>query len=463
MNNEKSTKTVSARRLWDSYLELLHKEGIAAPYDRWHIIRAENYIKAIPDRILDEHLPDDVNKYLSHLGRQGGINDWQFRQSVNAIQKLFKLVGVSWFNEVDWQFWLDSSKNLTPDHPTIARSIERPKKLESPAATKTIKNHPPASPADLIEKMTTVIRQRNYSIRTESAYRSWVERFITFLGTRKVDTAGAKEVTAYLQTLAVERNVAASTQNQALNALVFFFTQALEQPLGDLGIFSRAKRPKRLPIVLSREEVALLLNGMTGTHHLMASLLYGTGMRLMECLRLRAQDIDFQYQQILVRDGKGQKDRVTPLPRKLAQPLRSHLAKVQNMHGEDLQKGWGEVHLPNALAIKYPNAAKEWGWQYVFPSGRLSVDPRSGITRRHHLHENSLQKAIKQASGQVGLVKRVNCHALRHSFATHLLDSGYDIRTVQELLGHSDVSTTMIYTHVLNRGGHGVQSPLDGL
>ena len=243
----------------------------------------------------------------------------------------------------------------------------------------------------------------------------------------------------------------------------FFYSQALEQPLGVLGSFIRAKRPQRLPVVLTRGEVLRLLDQLEGTYRLMASLLYGTGMRLMECLRLRVKDVDFAYRQIVVRDGKGQKDRVTPLPDKLIEPLRAHLEQVKVLHEADLSQGNGEVFLPSALARKYPNAAREWGWQYVFPSGRLSVDPRSGAIRRHHLHENGLQKAVKQAATVARLTKPANCHALRHSFATHLLETGYDIRTVQELLGHSDVSTTMIYTHVLNRGGKGVVSPLDAI
>ena len=230
-----------------------------------------------------------------------------------------------------------------------------------------------------------------------------------------------------------------------------------------MSSFVRAKRPKRLPVVLSQSEVARLLEQMRGKQWLMSSLLYGTGMRLMDCVRLRIQDIDFEYRQILIRDSKGKKDRVVPLPVRLVEDIKTHLVEVRCLHQEDLEKGFGEVYLPDALAIKYPNAVGEWEWQYVFPSTRLSVDPLTGKTRRHHIHENGLQKAIKKAAGQAGLTKKVNCHCLRHSFATHLLEKGYDIRTVQELLGHANVSTTMIYTHVLNRGGMGVRSPLDDL
>jgi len=272
---------------------------------------------------------------------------------------------------------------------------------------------------------------------------------------------GAGQVKAFLQALAVVGRVAASTQNQALNALVFFYDQVLEQPLGELGAFARAKRPQRLPVVLSRDEVMRLLTGLHGMHATMGALLYGTGMRLMECVRLRVKDVDFGYGQIVVRDGKGQKDRVVPLPVRLVEPLRAHLEKMRGLHRDDLVLGAGAVFLPDALARKYPNAAREWGWQYVFPASRLAADPRDGTVRRHHLHETSLQKAVRAATRAAGIEKPVSCHALRHSFATHMLEGGYDIRTVQELLGHSDVKTTMIYTHVLNRGGLGVVSPLD--
>lgn len=230
----------------------------------------------------------------------------------------------------------------------------------------------------------------------------------------------------------------------------------LNESLEELGDFARAKRPKRLPVVLERSEVRRLLQSMEGVSGLMAALLYGTGMRLMECVRLRVQDVDFSYRQLVIRDGKGQKDRVVPLPQRLEEPLREQLARVERLHQEDKESGFGEVFLPDALSKKWPNAPTEWIWQYAFPSGRLSVDPRSGKTRRHHIHENGLQKAVKAAALSAGITKKVNCHCLRHSFATHLLESGYDIRTVQELLGHADVSTTMIYTHVLNRGGRGL-------
>ena len=279
--------------------------------------------------------------------------------------------------------------------------------------------------------------------------------------TGKCRTFHPADIEQYLDHLAVDGKVAASTQNLALNALVFLFKEVLEKPLDDLK-FSRAKRTKRLPTVLTRAEVKALLEHMQGVYRLMAGLLYGTGMRLMEGVRLRIKDVDFGYRLITVRDGKGAKDRVVPLPERFLNELERHLAAVKAQHEADLATGFGEVYLPEALARKYPNAAREWGWQYVFPSSKLAQDPRSGRVRRHHVHEVSLQRAIRTAAQEADIPKPVTSHALRHSFATHLLEAGYDIRTVQELLGHADVSTTMIYTHVLNRPGlPPVMSPAD--
>jgi integron integrase len=274
---------------------------------------------------------------------------------------------------------------------------------------------------------------------------------------------GAAEVEAFLTHLAVQGNVAASTQNQALSALLFLYREVLQIELPWLDNVVRAKRPQRLPVVLTRNEVRAVLDRMTGVYGLMASILYGTGMRLMECVRLRVKDVDFERGEILIRDGKGAKDRVTMLPGSLASVLQAHLQQRRALFEDDARQGRAAVYLPDALARKYPDAPTEWGWQYVFPSGSFSVDPRGGIERRHHLDEKLLQRAMKKAVQATGMAKLATPHTLRHSFATHLLDSGYDIRTVQELLGHSDVSTTMIYTHVLNRGGKGVVSPMDRL
>jgi integron integrase len=320
----------------------------------------------------------------------------------------------------------------------------------------------PNPKARLLDQVREVLRLKHYSIRTEEAYVQWIKRFIFFHGKRHPKEMGAREIEAFLTDLAVRGKVAASTQNQALNALVFLYREVLHVELGEFSAV-RAKRPERLPVVLTKAEASRLLAAMKpGTIGLMVRLLYGTGMRLMECVRLRVKDVMFEENQIMVRDGKGGKDRVTMLPSSLKAELETHLERVKLLHQSDLKAGGGEVYLPDALARKYPQAPREWGWQYVFPAAQLSRDPRSGKIRRHHASETSLQRALKEAVRLAGITKPASCHSLRHSFATRLLESGYDIRTVQELLGHKDVSTTQIYTHVMQKPGIGVRSPLDG-
>lgn len=313
----------------------------------------------------------------------------------------------------------------------------------------------------LLDRLRDILRTRHYSIRTEVAYLGWVDRYIRFHGMRHPGELGAPELEAFLTHLAVKRDVAASTQNQAASAILFLYREVLGLNLPWLEGVTRAKKPKRLPVVLSTEEVAAVLDALEGTTALMGRLLYGSGLRLMECVRLRVKDVDFRRGEILVREAKGNKDRVTMLPQRLVEPLQRHLRRVKLLHEEDVMAGHGRVWLPHALAVKKPGAPLEWGWQYVFPSARLSVDPRSGVVRRHHVDEKALQRAIKRALVKAGIAKPATTHSLRHSFATHLLERGHDIRTVQELLGHADVTTTQIYTHVLNRGGLGVRSPLD--
>ena len=317
-----------------------------------------------------------------------------------------------------------------------------------------------ASPK-LLDQVRQAIRRKHYSIRTEDAYVNWIRRFILFHNKRHPAQMGKLEIESFLTDLAVNGKVAASTQNQAFSALLFLYKEVLQIELDGNIQASRAKAPQHLPVVLSREETRRLLGEMNGIYLLMAQILYGCGLRLMECVRLRIKDLDFELHQIVVRDGKGEKDRLTLLPESLTANLERHLRHVRLIYEDDLQDGFGNVYLPFALERKYPNAAHEWGWQWVFPASKRSVDPRSGIERRHHVDESGLQKAIRAAARKAGLVKPVGPHTLRHCFATHLLEAGYDIRTVQELLGHKDVSTTMIYTHVLNRGPQAVRSPLD--
>ncbi len=318
-----------------------------------------------------------------------------------------------------------------------------------------------SSAPKLLDQVRDAVRTLHYSIRTEQAYVNWIRQFILFHNKRHPRDMGADEVQSFLTYLAARRNVSASTQNQALAAILFLYKQVLKTELDWLDQFQRAKKPKRLPVVFTRHEISRLLNCLDGQSLLMANLLYGSGLRLMECLRLRVADIDFDQSQLFVREGKGQKDRVTVLPQKLKEPLRLQLAQVRELHHRDLAAGYGSVFLPQALAKKYPHAGREWSWQYVFPATKRSVDPRSGEFRRHHQDASVLQRAVKQAVRAADIHKAGSCHTLRHSFATHLLESGTDIRTIQELLGHQDVSTTMIYTHVINRGAQGVVSPID--
>lgn len=336
----------------------------------------------------------------------------------------------------------------------------------------------------LLDQARDILRARHYSYRTEQAYIDWIRRYILFHNKRHPLEMGAPEVQAFLIHLAAEHNVSASTQNQAISALLFLYREVLQKEI-DPVLLTTAKRSERLPTVLTRQEVLQIINHLTGVYKLMAQLLYGSGLRLMECLRLRVKDIDFDYRAITIRDGKGEKDRIVPLPATVLPDLRRQIERVRLLHEEDLAAGYGEVYLPYALAEKYPHAARELGWQYLFPASRLAVDPRppstggrlplpsasiavgesraggEGPLRRHHLDPSALQRAIKEAVRKSRITKRVTAHTFRHSFATHLLQTGYDIRTVQELLGHKDVRTTMIYTHVLQRGGLAVKSPLD--
>jgi len=313
----------------------------------------------------------------------------------------------------------------------------------------------------LLDQVRAAARLHHLSLRTEQAYVGWVRRYVRFHGTRHPADLGAEEVRSFLSHLATERNVAASTQNQALAALLFLYRAVLQQPLPKIEGLQSARRPARLPTVLRREEVRAVLRELDGTMAIIGALLYGAGLRLMDALRLRIKDIDLELRALTIREGKGAKDRITVLPDSVIPALRQHLEQVRRLHQRDLATGHGEVHLPHALARKYPNAARSWEWQYAFPAPRLSVDPRSGVVRRHHLSRSAVQKAVTAAVRRARIAKRASCHTLRHSFATHLLEDGYDIRTVQELLGHQDVRTTMIYTHVLNRGGRAVRSPLD--
>lgn len=316
-------------------------------------------------------------------------------------------------------------------------------------------------PASGWGKVREVARLRHLSLKTEESYLQWIKRFWYFHGKRKLRTLGAQEIRAFLSYLAVDQHVSASTQNQAFSAILFLYRDVLKMEMPNIDGVERAKQIRKLPVVFTQREARAVLSFISGTNRIMAGILYGSGLRIMECLRLRAKDVDFARLQLTIRQGKGAKDRLTMLPKSLVEPLQLQLTKVKAIHDQDLAEGFGAVYLPDALDRKYPQAAQSWGWQYVFPANQRSVDPRSGAVRRHHASETGLRRAVNAAIRKAGIVRAASCHTFRHSFATHLLEAGYDIRTIQELLGHKDVKTTQIYTHVLNRSKLGVVSPLD--
>ncbi len=452
----------SISRFWDKYIAKTIACEVPVGARQWYVKHVEAFIKTRNGKRLAMVTSAELETYLEEIGRKHNIVDWKFRQVVDALRILFcELVNLPSLEDFNWQMWMDSSKDLPAGHATIARtsSIVNDNKTNRGSAELSACRQ---AFSDFFERLVKVIRVRAYSIRTEQAYSDWLARFIIFSDIKKEDDFTADRISIYLEYLAINRNVAVSTQAQALNALVFFYKHVLKLEIESAIEFQRAKKPKRLPVVLSRKEIIRLLNGINNPlHHLIASLMYGTGLRLMECMRLRVTDVDFEFMQVVVREGKGKKDRVVPLPETLVSSLHEQIRKVSILHEKDVEAGFGEVKLPGALARKYKNAAKELRWQYLFPSMKLSSDPQSGKVMRHHVHESGVQKSIKKSADNNDITKKVSSHCLRHSFATHLLGSGYDIRTVQELLGHADVSTTMIYTHVLNKGGRGVKSPLD--
>ncbi len=455
---------------WDQFYTILLKNNIPQKQHHYYIKRIEQLLLFIKNdcssgqeynRDSDNLItPEFISHFLQDIDRRFELSSWQFRQLLHALKLfLISLYHFSWAKEFDWGYWQDAAQKLPDNHASVARDYtELPTQFHSPEqpVSKTISE----SQQTLLDKLVYVLRAGNYAIRTEKTYADWVQRFLQFNSGVSMSELNDDHARLYLEYLAVERRVASNTQSVVLNALVFLFRKVLDRPL-DVSGFKLANRPRKLPVVLTTGEIRSLLGQMNGLYGLLAGLQYGTGMRLMEVIRLRVQDIDVGYQQIVIRNAKGNKDRLVPLPECYQAQLLAQIESVSGLHDLALKNGYGEVYLPDALNRKYPNAAKELRWQYLFPASRLSTDPRSGAVRRHHIHETSLQKKIKQATTQARILKRVSSHTLRHSFATHLLENGYDIRTVQELLGHSDVSTTMIYTHVMNKPGLAVRSPAD--
>ena len=414
----------------------------------------KTFISSLNNKPLIKSDFNDIFKFVELLENSQTILPYQIRQALDSLFILFTQI-----LKYPWAFKWPAGlcKKMSPPSNNSFETIA-PKPDQKVSISQICQIH-----SNLLSKMKNNIRTMHYSIRTEKSYLDWIQRFLCFHHPIDSSKINAQHVSEFLEYLAVSRKVSASTQNQALNAISFLATNVLHLDFSNKLQFSKARKSKRLPAVLNKKQVKALLENLDGIYALMASLVYGTGMRLRECLRLRVKDIDLEKDIIIIREGKGAKDRVTPLPTRFKEKLLLQLEHARSLHLEDLEKGLGETSLPDAIARKYPNAAKEWPWQFVFPSPRLSLDPESHKIRRHHIHENSFQKAVKTAAKSLELPSGTSIHTLRHSFATHLLEAGYDIRTVQELLGHSDVSTTMIYTHVMNRPGITIKSPADDL
>jgi len=460
----------SVSLFWDKFISKTRSYGVRQHAAYWYVRHAEAYIKWAKGEQLSLHTSKRLESYLNMKCGSPRLQGWQFQQIVLALEILFKdMVKASWAGSFAWDLWrskvddgrLDRQRNAVTlvDSEYIKQQLQERSDGSASLFAKVFEIY-----SEYINELITAIRMNHYSLKTEQAYLNWVLRLITFTEFKSPDTYDETTLRRFLEYLVVDRAVSSSTQAQALCALVFFYKQVIKFELSDDIKFLRSKKPKRLPVVLSRLEVKSLLEEIQNEQFLlMTKLLYGCGMRLMECVRLRVQDIDFAYKKIVIRQAKGNKDRVVPVPVLVFDELQNQISKIEAQHRSDLAQGYGRVYIPESLSRKYPNAEKELRWQYVFSSSVISKDPRSGIYKRHHIHESSLQKTIKRASFHAGIHKRVSSHVLRHSFATHLLESGSDIRTVQELLGHADVSTTMIYTHVLNKPGVSVNSPLDSL
>jgi integron integrase len=448
-----------AQAFWNRYFSVLTVFRIPEKSHPWYQRHVEQFIAFFPDTRLQNRTAEDIQKWFETLGRQQQIADWQFRQKVDALRLLYgHLLHSEWAINFDWDFWSLGSRHLEADHSSITRTYEMIDKNVTEKKSYLAREFP-----ELYRRFLVAIRIPEYSINTEKSYLGWINRFLAFHSSRLPESLSETDIASFLEHLALIRKVAGATQAQALNAIVFFFTRVQDKPLGDIGPFQRPNRSRHIPVVLDAGEVTRLLNQVSGMKSLMIQLMYGSGMRVSECVRLRILDIDFSYQQIVIRAGKGNKDRIVPMPGSVIAALQEQIETIRVMHERDCRAGYGAVFMPTALARKYPNAESELRWQFLFPASRPGQDPRTGIIRRHHLHQSVLQKSISKAARDAGILKRITSHTLRHSFATHLLESGADIRTVQELLGHSDVKTTMIYTHVLNKGGNAVKSPLDRL
>ena len=450
------------KHFWNNYLSTLSEDQIKPSLHTWYVRHCESFIRGNEDTRLKQHTKESISAYLSELINADQKKAWQKKQAIDALRLLFKSIHAPLYKEIDWDYWKSSCQDLGKEHDTNYRStysVVIPVKLSS-------------SPLDAAQQITVseeinrlriAIRRKNHSIRTEKTYATWVQQFLKFSIPEAATEIGPQSVLDFLEYLAIQRGVAPGTQSLALNAISFYFKNVLGKEIGDISQFVRARPREKLPIILTRDEVSTVLSELSGVRWLVVSLLYGAGLRIMEAIRLRVQDIDFGYSQIIVRDAKGNKERVVPLPAKSIQAMKDHLIGVKEQHEDDLGQGFGRVYMPPGLVKKYGQSANQWVWQYVFPSLKLSVDPRSNIVRRHHINESTIQRCVRELSRKLEINKRVTCHTFRHSYATHLLERGMDIRTIQSLLGHKDVATTMIYTHLADFSQGKTSSPLDDL
>ena len=454
--------SATRQRFIERITQLPIKPAARDYYVRW----AESWTKARGNRS-----PEHTTAFFQALGRSTHLADWQFRQAVDAARILAcDVLAIPWASSFHWQNLSDQARSLEPHHRTIAReaipvsAIPTPPKPVGDTRSPANPPAPEADPSSLIDSLRRAIRLKNLAVATEETYVSCISRYARFcmerLGTTP-EAAGIAAITTYLDHLALEKNVAPATQHQALNAIAFLTKNVFGIPEFTLDRFTPARGPRRPPTVMTRDEVRRVVNHLDHPWQLAANLMYGSGLRLMECMKLRIQDLDFGQGTITIHDGKGGKHRVVPLPVSLEKRLSQHIEKLKETHLQDLASGAGDCHMPEALLRKWPNATRMWPWQWLFPAATLSPHPRTGRFARYHLHDDSMARQFRDAVGKVPLNKRVTCHTLRHSFATHLLESGTDIRTVQNLLGHADVSTTMIYLHVMKRPGAGAPSPLD--
>ncbi|MDB9822204.1 site-specific integrase [Deltaproteobacteria bacterium] len=443
-------KTNDVNKFWVRFRDSVIQYGVPDTYADWYVKWGQKFAVSIKGRPLRQRTGNDIEHFLSNLSSRKNVGKWQVEQAREALHILY--------NDYLQLPVLLSESNKHDQYKNNPKSAHMGERFKDNLSRKTeiIKSH-----KKLIEKIQKEIRYRHYSIRTEQTYIDWVIRFLIFFNSVSPENLGPNDIRQYLDYLANDRKVAASTQNQALNAIVFLYTQVLKRDAGDFSEFVRARRHRKVPVVLTRQEMSLLMDQLDGTIRLMSGLLYGAGLRIMECIRLRIKEVDFAQDQIVVRNGKGKKDRITILPEKYKDPLKKQVNDAKALFMKDLENGFDGVYIWPSFERKMSGAAKDWIWQYVFPASNLSIDPRSGKVRRHHVDPSTLRRTIKNAARSAGLSKQVSPHTLRHSFATHLLEKGYDIRTIQELLGHSDVSTTMIYTHALNKPGLAVISPAD--